>query len=98
MVELDAPCKEVPEQFVCMASWTELMPTDGTHLEVVQGATTAADDVTKSEIESAEELRDALLESEKRSAKLKDKALDQMTDPATIDVRVGADGGADSET
>ena len=98
VVELDAPCKEAPEKFVCMASWTEVMPTDGTHLEVVQGITSAADDTTKSEIESAEELREALLESEKRSAKLKDTAIDQMTEPATIDVRVGADGGHESET
>jgi len=66
------------------------MSTDGTHLEVVQGATNAADDITQREIADAAELREALLESEKWSAKLKEQAHDQMTQPATIDVHVGA--------
>ena len=33
-----------------IASWSELMPTDGTHVEVVQGVTSTADTVTSTEI------------------------------------------------
>jgi hypothetical protein len=92
IVALDTPCKPVPEKFACLASWAELMPTDGTHIEVVQAATSAADLATKQEIDDAAALRSALVESEQRSAGLKDKAAQQMTEPATINVRVGADG------
>ena len=73
----------------CLAKWTQLMPTDGTHIEVIQGLTSAANSITMQEIRDAAELREALLESEKRSAKLKDKAYDRMTEPADVEVQVG---------
>jgi hypothetical protein len=34
------------EKFEVLATWTDFMPTDGTHLEIVQGMTTAADETT----------------------------------------------------
>lgn len=40
------PCPSVTDDFICLASWTELLPTDGTHLEVLQAATSADDDLT----------------------------------------------------
>jgi hypothetical protein len=90
--ELTTECQQVPERVYCLAAWTEVMPTDGTHLEVIQGITSAADAITAKEIEDAAGLRVALLESEQRSAKLKDKAIDQMTEPASIDINIGSDG------
>ncbi len=72
-----------------MAEWTELMPTDGTHVEVVQGITTAADEITKAEIDAAQELRAAQVDSEEETVSLKKKAVDQMSEPAAIRVRVG---------
>lgn len=80
------------EKFLCIANWNEVMPTDGTHIEVVQGASNAADAITAKEIEGAQDLREALLESEKRSAKLKDKAYDQMKNPADINVNIDTGG------
>ncbi|MBU2667489.1 hypothetical protein KOI35_28650 [Actinoplanes bogorensis] len=91
MPELGEPCQDVPEKVYCLAKWSELMPTDGTHLEVVQGATTAADAVTAKEITDAEELRAALLESERQSNRLKTKAWDQISEPADLDVHIGTD-------
>src|SRR4029077_8353221 len=88
LAELTEACQEAPEKYRCLATWYELMPTDGTHVEVIQGATGAADAFTGQEIADATKLREALLESEKLSAKLKDKAHDQMTQPATIEVHV----------
>ncbi len=92
VVDLTKVCQEAPEKYRCLATWNELMPTDGTHIEVVQGATNAADAITGKEIEDATGLREALLGSEKWSAKLKEQAHNQMTQPATIDVQVGTGG------
>jgi hypothetical protein len=95
--ELTTECQEWEEKALCIAKWTDLMPTDGTHVEVVQGVTSAVDAITAKEIADAAELRTALLESEKRSAQLKDKALVHMTEPATVGVRIGM-GTTDLET
>lgn len=89
VAELTKECQEAPEKYRCLATWIELMPTDGTHVEVVQGVTNAADAIKSQEIADAARLREAELESEKQSARLKDKAHDQMTHPATIEVHVG---------
>jgi hypothetical protein len=90
LAELTEECQEVKEASYCMATWTELMPSDGTHIEVIQGTTTGADAITAQEIADAAGLRTALVESEKRSATLKDKALDQMSEAATVEVQIGA--------
>jgi hypothetical protein len=95
VVELDEPCQSAAELFKCLAEWTEVLPTDGTHVEVVQGATSAADTATAAEIESAADMRDAQLVSEKRTDELKERARDQMTEPARIRVRVDTDGTDD---
>lgn len=82
--------REVPGAAYCLATWTELMPTDGTHAEVVQGVTSAADETTRREIEDAETMRKTLLESEQRAIRLKDRAHERMTEPAGIDVIIGS--------
>ncbi len=92
---LAAPCAKVEEPFACLAEWTELMPTDGTHVEVVLGATSAADEATAAETASAAALRGARLENEKAIARLRDKALERMSDAATIRVHVDVPGRDD---
>jgi hypothetical protein len=88
--ELKSECQETPQKAYCLATWSELMPTDGTHIEVVQGATNAADTVTKQEITDAEAMRQALLASEQQDGKLKDRAYDHMTEPADVEVHIGS--------
>ena len=34
------------EKYEALATWTDVMPTDGTHIEIVQAMTTAADATT----------------------------------------------------
>ncbi|WCN79559.1 hypothetical protein [Micromonospora sp. LH3U1] len=94
MPDLTSECQEVPERVYCLAKWAELMPTDGTHLEVVQGATTAADAVTSKEITDAEALRAALLDGELQTNRLKTKAYDQMTEAADVDIHLGTPGNS----
>lgn len=89
---LTTPCQEISDDYPCIAKWSDFLPTDGTHIEVVQSATTAADSDTRAEIDDAAALRTALNESEKRSAAIKDKAIDKMTTAAKLDVQVSADG------
>ena len=90
---LKSACQEVPDAFMCMGKWYELMPTDGTHCEVVQSTTTAADADTRLEIDDVAALRKALNESEKRTAGIKDKAIEKMTGAAKVDVFVSTNGG-----
>lgn len=77
VAELERPCQRAPEPFACLAEWSELMPTDGTHVEVVQGLTSGADAATAAAIEDA--------------GKLRDKAVERMTEAAHIKVRVRED-------
>ncbi|WP_030242178.1 MULTISPECIES: hypothetical protein [unclassified Streptomyces] len=88
--ELTAECQDTPAPVRCLAKWSELMPTDGTHVEIVQGVTSAADPVTTQEIEDAQAMRQALLAGEQQAAKLKDRAYDRMTQPADIEVHIGS--------
>lgn len=94
--ELAVPCQETADPFSCLAVWNELMPTDGTHIEVIQGVSSAADMITTSEITDAAELRKAILESERLSSNLKTKAHEQMKNPTTV-VHVGTDNTSSSE-
>lgn len=90
MPELTTDCQEIPEKIYCMAKWNELMPTDGTHIEVMQAITTAADPVTALEIADAESLRAVVIENERSALALRDKAKDQMTQPADLQITIGA--------
>jgi hypothetical protein len=76
------------EQYDTIATWTDLMPTDGTHLEVVQASTMAADEMTLKDAEAASQLRHALIDSQKQDARLKAKAYDQITQPASLEVKI----------
>jgi hypothetical protein len=71
------------------------MPTDGTHLEVVQASTMAADEVTMKEAEDASNLRKALIASQQQDERLKHKAYNQMTQPAEVEVKIKPYAGPD---
>jgi hypothetical protein len=53
-------CPAMRNEFICLATWQELLPTDGTHLEVLQASTSADDDLT----DQALAVREALVEAE----------------------------------
>lgn len=94
VAELDEPFQQAPESFTCLTEWSPLTSTDGAHVEVVQGITSAADAAMAAEIASAADMRDAQPEDQKRSAELNERAMGQTTESARIRIRVEADGGA----
>jgi hypothetical protein len=52
-------CPEALDKFRCLASWTEILPTDGTHLEVVQASTSADDIISDQQLADLHALREA---------------------------------------
>lgn len=94
IIELDRECRDFEEKVYCVSKWRELMPTDGTHLEVIQSCTSAADQFSRNEVDDADKLRNAMIENQKQDAELKKKAINQMTSPANIDINIGAEGGS----
>ncbi len=72
------------------------MPTDGTHLEVVQSMTSAADSYSLNDDDAATKLRAALLDNQLQEVELKKKALTLMTGDAKVEVNLGGDGGAET--
>jgi len=88
---LTEKCAEIPDNFYCLGKWTDVMPTDGTHVEVIQAYTSAADEFSKNEIEDANSLRDALIENQKQDTELKKKALGNMTGAPEVKVKINTD-------
>lgn len=87
----DTKCAELEEEFLCLARWTEVMPTDGTHIEVIQSMTSTVDDNTEKDLIDTSNLRKVLLDSEKQNLELKKKALSMITEPASVQVMVKTD-------
>jgi hypothetical protein len=85
------------DKYDTIATWTDLMPTDGTHIEVVQGYSMAADAVTLKASDDASELREAITASRKQDVRLKEKAFDQLSQPAALEVTIYTDGVASDE-
>jgi hypothetical protein len=88
VVEDAAPCPKHVETIRCLGRWTELMPTDGTHVEVVQAMTTAIDPLSDTEMADSSRLRAARIESELQDIELKKKALAGMKQPTSVEVRI----------
>jgi len=52
-------CPVASDTYICIATWSELLPTEGTHLEVVQASTAAEDDLNEQALADATSLRQA---------------------------------------
>lgn len=50
-------CPDLSTPFLCMGTWEETLPTDGTHLEVLQANTTALDDYGKAAADATQLLQ-----------------------------------------
>jgi hypothetical protein len=79
-------CPEYNEKTICLARWSELLPTDGTHLEIVQSATAAVDDYTQKDLDDTVEFRKAALDAQQADVDLKEKIGNQINQP--VDVKV----------
>ena len=85
-------CPEYVEKYVCLSKWRELLPTDGTHIEVVQSSTSACDHITHSEIEDANKLRKLVIASEEQDIQIKKRALVQIRKTADVQIRIDTEG------
>jgi hypothetical protein len=79
------------ENVLLLGAWTECLPTDGTHLEVVQGITSAADEFSQKDIETSSNLKEAFIKGEKQNIEIKKKALSQITQAASVEVRINTE-------
>ncbi|GLR83775.1 hypothetical protein [Bradyrhizobium iriomotense] len=61
----EGECPTTSQPFVCMGSWEETVPTDGTHIEVLQSTTIAADDDSRQRLDDATALRAQEIERQK---------------------------------
>jgi hypothetical protein len=86
------PCPSATRPFICLANWDELLPTDGTHLEVVQAVTTAIDDTSEQSISDAHQLMTARIGSQESEGELTTTVKDKVSNSATppdVDVLIG---------
>jgi hypothetical protein len=90
----DDTCPVYEEKFLCLGHWHEVMPTDGTHVEVVQGMTSAEDPFTTIEVDTANKLRAMSILSQEQDVELKKKAVTAMAD-VTTGVTIDTDGHGD---
>jgi hypothetical protein len=91
-IEPNKPCPRVTRPYICLAHWQEYMPTDGTHLEVVQAKTTAVDDISEQSVADAHQLMNVRIGSQQSegalTAMVKDK-VSAATTPPDVDVHIG---------
>jgi hypothetical protein len=90
VIQPDGTSPKFEEKSLYLGQWTELMPTDGTHVEVVQAMTSAADTLTQGEIDDAHNLRTRRITGEERDNALKQKAFTDMKKPVDAQVRINA--------
>lgn len=100
-IPIDEDSAEIEEKYLTLAHWTELLPTDGTHVEVVQGMTSAVDSHSASEIQSERQLRNARLVNEEQDVELKKRAVAQIPQSAkdklvSYNIAIGTEEPEDS--
>jgi hypothetical protein len=89
-----ADCATWNEKFLCLARWTDVLPTDGTHLEVVQSATSAADQYSRAEVEALRAAQRTAMDSALQDIELKKKGVAGIKKEIGADVHiVVGDGG-----
>jgi hypothetical protein len=81
-------CPAISQTFVCMGTWEETLPTDGTHIEVLQSTTIAADDDSRQRLDDATALRAQEIERLKADNALRSTVNAAGAGTVTTDVRV----------
>jgi hypothetical protein len=86
-------CPQVTRPYLCLGQWDDVIPTDGTHLEVMQATSTAADDYSRSLLDDSAALRAQQIERGIRENALRQKAeTDGLGDMRThVDLSIGND-------
>ena len=85
-------CPKVERPYVCLGRWRELLPTDGTHLEVVQAKTTAYDDTHERSLDDTHALITARIGGQQAEGLLTTSIKDRVASATTapdVDVHLG---------
>ncbi|MGD9694057.1 MAG: hypothetical protein AB7V42_00165 [Thermoleophilia bacterium] len=90
MVVANGPgtCPQVSEKFVCLGTWKETVPTDGTHAEVMQATSSAADDYSREALADGERVRNAAIERARVENRLIEAAEQTGASGIDTDVRI----------
>jgi hypothetical protein len=80
-------CPTYQSSYICLAKWTESLPTDGTHIEVIQSKTTAADSLTQTQALDDINLKEALIANQTQNVELK-KTAEQNISATQANVQV----------
>ncbi|HET7463065.1 MAG TPA: hypothetical protein VFJ82_17565 [Longimicrobium sp.] len=67
-------CPQHTEKVLCLGTWSDTIPTDGTHLEVVQASTHAADGMSRDQLDDGHAMRQAETADVNSTRLLKDAA------------------------
>lgn len=84
----DQPCPVRPEKFLCLGQWEEFLPTDGTHLEVLQSTSFAADDDQRARLSDAAKLRLAEVARAEKENTMRDAVVTAGVKPVSTQVQV----------
>ncbi|MCA3223376.1 MAG: hypothetical protein ING41_13445 [Burkholderiales bacterium] len=79
-----APCPQITAPYLCLGTWEELLPTDGTHLEVLQAKSTATDDWGVAEESRRAAGQAASMLNAQKSAELKAAVASGTVAPPTL--------------
>lgn len=86
------PCPEIQTPYICLGKWNDLLPTDGTHLEVVQAKTTAVDDTNEQSLNDAHTMMTTRISNQQSegalTASVKDR-VDISTESPDVDIKIG---------
>jgi hypothetical protein len=89
-------CGDLNDKYICLGRWKELMPTDGTHIEVVQSMTKAYDQITKDMVTENAALRQAIKASELEDVQIKKKATPLIRKEPNVQVNIETDRQQDT--
>ena len=84
----DTDCPDHDEAFMCLGRWRELVPADGTHVEIVQSATSGQDPISAREAGDAARRTAAETERIEHDAAIKKHILDNLDAQSDVRVRV----------
>ncbi|UUL83803.1 hypothetical protein [Sphingomonas qomolangmaensis] len=88
-----ATCPGIDQPVKCLGYWEESLPTDGTHLEVLQATTSAADDAAKARLDAEGALAAARAKSEDAEANIRTTvASAPFSDLDNIRIHIGGSG------
>lgn len=86
---VNEPCPALTRPYRCLGRWEELIPTDGTHLEVLQATSSAADDDLKRRLDLQNGLQEQKGLMAAKDVELKGLAADTGLSGMTSHVEIG---------